>query len=448
MSIFVSIAAYRDPELAPTLRDCIAHARYPQELRFGICWQHADDEAPPPDFADPRLRVIDIPWRDSRGACWARAEIMKLWNGEEFFLQLDSHHRFVPHWDALLMAQAERCGAAKPLLGTYAAAFDPRAGAPQAGEPTQIVFDRFGEDGIPVLSPRIIPDWPGLPRPPRARFVAAGFLFAPGRFVEDVPYDPELYFHGEEITLAIRAFTHGYELFHPAVHVLWHEYTRIYRPKHWDDHVRSRGVDVEWHLRDAASLAKVRRFLHGPHVGPFGCGAERSVAEYEAYAGLSFRHRCAQDYTLRGEEPPNPPMPPNWATAMHDWHVRIVLERSALPPAALTDAPFWYVGFHDAAAAEIYREDAQREELRRLLQGGAAQIVIERRFRAARQPASWTVWPFSRGGGWLEKAVGKAEPNSLPANASHGEVCTCERSNGQTEPLLSIIDEPGPFCKS
>ena len=65
--------------------------------------------------------------------------------------------------------------------------------------------------------------------------------------MSEVPYDPELYFHGEEITLAIRAFTHGYTLFHPPEHVLWHEYTRYYRQKHWDDHVRACGIEFEWH---------------------------------------------------------------------------------------------------------------------------------------------------------------------------------------------------------
>ena len=74
MSIFVSIAAYRDPQLVPTISDCIAHARYPHDLHFGICWQHGPDE-PPPDADGARLRVIDVPWHESRGACWARAEV-------------------------------------------------------------------------------------------------------------------------------------------------------------------------------------------------------------------------------------------------------------------------------------------------------------------------------------------------------------------------------------
>src|SRR5258708_2612209 len=57
MSIFISIAAYRDPELMPTIRDCIRRARYPRDLRLGVCWQHGDDEAAP-HLEDHRLRVI------------------------------------------------------------------------------------------------------------------------------------------------------------------------------------------------------------------------------------------------------------------------------------------------------------------------------------------------------------------------------------------------------
>ena len=37
--IFVSIASYTDPELPRTLRDCLDNARWPADLRFGICWQ-------------------------------------------------------------------------------------------------------------------------------------------------------------------------------------------------------------------------------------------------------------------------------------------------------------------------------------------------------------------------------------------------------------------------
>jgi len=405
MNIFVSIAAYRDPELGPTLRDCLTRARYPDDLRFGICWQHGEDEAPLDVFADRRMRVIDVPWHVSRGACWARAEVMKLWDHEDFFFQIDSHHRFVQDWDAKLLFHAGRSGATRPLLTTYAAAYERDADTPP-GEPTQMELGTFIDAGIPTFQSRVIENWQSLGRPLQARFVSAHFLFTLGRFVDDVPYDPELYFIGEEITLSVRAFTHGYTLLHPPEHILWHEYTRKDRQKHWDDHVPGRGVEMEWYVRDAASLAKARHFLTAPHVGAFGCGTARSFAEYEAYAGLSFVHCAAQEATLRGLEPPNPPLPPTWPLEIRIWRMRIVLERAALPPAALDSPKFWYVGFHDSEDTEIYRADAAGEELQRLVAGDSAQIVIEREFRSMRQPANWTVWPVGTDGAWLEKSIG------------------------------------------
>ncbi len=111
------------------------------------------------------------------------------------------------------------------------------------------------------------------------------------------------------------------------------------------------------------------QFLEAPYVGPFGCGTVRSFADYEAYAGLSFLHRAAQDATLRGEEPPNPPAQATWATEVRDWHVRIVLDRRTLQPEALADPRLWYVGVHDADNTELFRQDAGGEEVRWLLQG-------------------------------------------------------------------------------
>jgi hypothetical protein len=42
--IFVQIASYRDPELLPTIKECISKAKYPERLTFGICWQHSEDD--------------------------------------------------------------------------------------------------------------------------------------------------------------------------------------------------------------------------------------------------------------------------------------------------------------------------------------------------------------------------------------------------------------------
>jgi hypothetical protein len=401
MTIFISIAAYRDPELVPTIEHCLARARWPDRLRFGVCRQHGADEAPPPALDKGRMRVIEVPWEDSRGACWARAQCMSLYDGEDWFLQLDSHHRFAQDWDAVLLDQAERSGSALPLITAYAPAYDPAVPVPAHEQPTVMRFDRFTPEGIALCQFGPVAEKPDG-APIRARFLSAHLLFAPGRFVADVPYDPDLYFIGEEISLAIRAFTHGYDLFHPGRHVAWHEYTRKHRSKHWDDHRAERGVVTPWHARDAASLDKVRRFLAAPETGRFGCGTARSFADYEAYSGIVFRRRHASRAARRGDEP-------QLAVASEparDWTVRVSLGRSALPDAALRHPLFWYVGFHDAQGNEIARDDAGRAEMHTLLTTTDGPIRIERRFASTQPPARWTIWPVDRRGRWLDRIEG------------------------------------------
>jgi hypothetical protein len=417
MTIFVSIASYRDPELIPTIEHCIQRARYPDDLRFGICWQHGEGDPAPPALDRGRMRVRDVPWRESRGACWARAECMRLYDGEDHFLQLDSHHRFAQDWDAVLLDQAERSGAAKPVLTTYAAAYDPHSTLPETDQPTCMRLDRFTPEGIALFQFGVMPGWQQRAGPMRARFVSGHLLFAPGSFVGDVPYDPDLYFIGEEITLAIRAFTHGYDLFHPSVHIAWHEYTRKLRTKHWDDHLPAHGVDTPWHARDAASLAKVARFLSQPEPGPFGCGGARRFSEYEDYAGINFRRRFATRDARRGVEPGPPPDPCARLMAERTWTVRLALDPNALAAEALDNPLFWYVGFHDANGVEIVRDDAGRPELRQLISQGNGKIRIERRFTSARAPERWTVWPTDRSGRWLGRIDGNFDPAGATASA-------------------------------
>ena len=104
-TIFVAIAAYCDPTLPWTLDDCIAKARNPENLRFGICWQY--DPARAIDLArfraDARFRIREHHYCESGGGSWARAIAQELWDGETYALQVDSHTAFAHAWDATLI---------------------------------------------------------------------------------------------------------------------------------------------------------------------------------------------------------------------------------------------------------------------------------------------------------------------------------------------------------
>ena len=408
--IFVSIASYRDPQLVPTIADCIAKASDPDGLRFGICLQRdAADEAFP-YMDDPRFRVLSVDWRESRGACWARAEIMKLWQGEDWYMQVDSHCRFAQGWDEKLLRGVLQTGSEKPILSTYGTAFKPAQSEDEAEYlahcPQQIGILSFTREGLPQLVPLPLAGNPLAPVP--ARFLAAGFLFTLGDFVDEVPYDPELYFMGEEIAMTVRAFTHGYDLFHPAVTVVWHDYIRADAKKHWGDHVASAPVGRVWSDLDAASRTKVLRLLRGEAVESYGLGPDRTVKDYEDYAGLSFRTRRVQHYTMQGAPPPNPAAPPDWTDSVHPWIAKLTVQTAELPAGSLEDPILWAVSIYDAGQVEIYRQDLNHAALEPLRGGDPeAHIVVE--FYSATPPARWSISPLTRASGWLQKMSGQFE---------------------------------------
>jgi hypothetical protein len=271
-----------------------------------------------------------------------------------------------------------------------------------------MAFQGFTSEGIPHMRPLAIPGWQTLNRLLRARFLSAGFLFARGTFVSEVPYDPELYFLGEEAAMTLRAFTHGYDLFHPCETIIWHDYVREDGIKHWDDHTETNHTGIAWSERDIQSKNKIRRLLLGQPVAEFGLGTVRTIEEFEAYAGLSFALGKAHDYTSRSEEPPNPKVDSDWAGEVYSWLVRIRLQASLFPADGWDDFSFWYVGVHDENDNEIYRRDLSPAELKPLSQQ-QPEIVLVCELQSGSIPAAWTVWPVSRSRGWLAKIEGKLQ---------------------------------------
>ena len=109
-SIFVQIASYRDPELIPTLDDLISKAKYPNNLKICIAHQYSKKDkwdTLTKYKKDSRFIIIDIPYKESLGVCWARNQIQQHYDGEKYTLQLDSHHRFVRGWDVKLIAMMD-----------------------------------------------------------------------------------------------------------------------------------------------------------------------------------------------------------------------------------------------------------------------------------------------------------------------------------------------------
>lgn len=404
--IYIQIAAYRDPELAPTILDCIAKAKYPNDLTFGICWQKDADDRCLDQFAgDKRFRIETVPWHESGGLGWARARLQKMHEGEEFTMQLDSHHRFEEHWDEKLLQYMELTESPKPIITAYAGVYEPATNRKNNIDPYKMVADSFTPSGTILFRPHTIPGWKELKRPIRARFVSGHFFFTLGIHCQEYRYDPQIYFAGDEISLSIRSFTLGYDLFHPHRTVIWHEYTRVGRVKHWDDHtVKNKDqVEMAWHERDVISKRRLRKMLreeaNDEDIAGFDLGSVRTHRDYELYAGIDFAKRRLHKDATTGVEPPCTFIDDKqWEEAFLSKYA-LALEWNIDDIEKCEDYKFIYFGVEDKSGNVVYRYDASPQSP----EGRLAKNRKDVTFSATQKPAKLVIWPVSHSRGWLKK---------------------------------------------
>ena len=413
-TIFIQIASYRDPQLLPTLKDCIEKAKNPQNLRFGIAWQHSDADSwdKLDEYKkDKRFKILDIDYKESKGVCWARNTVQQLYNNEKYTLQLDSHHRFVQNWDEILidmLQELQKHGHKKPLITSYIPSFNPdNDPAERVQTPWKMNFDRFIPEGAVFFLPATFDEWDDNSKPLPARFYSAHFAFSIGKFSKEVQHDPDYYFHGEEISIAVRAYTHGYDLFHPNKVVCWHEYTRKGRTKQWDD-------DKEWARRNDYCHLKNRKLFEMDgekrdiDFGKYGFGSIRTLRDYEKYSGLSFSKRAIQKRVQENKPPPDP-QTSDLSDEEFDKSLLSIfkhcidIQYGQVPE---NDYDFWAVIFKDELDKDIYRMDAVPDEIQRMKNDPDGYCKVWREFQTEVKPKKWIVWPHSQSKGWCEMIVG------------------------------------------
>lgn len=288
-NIFVAIASYRDRECQWTLKNLFEAARFPERIAVGICWQF-DPELDRECFSEPcprpgQVQVIDVPLADARGACWAKAKALSLLGEQEYVLLIDSHMRFAEGWDVEMIEMLRQTGNPRAFLSTYPAGYVPpderRFNTPR------LVPVKFFERVMSMNS--VLLD---MPRPLPSYLMAGGYLFGHREMFVEVPYDPHIYFIGEEVTHAARYYTHGWDGHTPHKCLIHHYYERKEAPHHWDDdkerwpeinrrsYKRIRHVLGIERTADAEALLEIERY---------GIGQRRTLEQFQAAIGVNFK---------------------------------------------------------------------------------------------------------------------------------------------------------------
>jgi hypothetical protein len=292
-SIFIQISSYRDKELRPTIIDAIERSSGKHQLYFGIhvCYLN-ESEIDVPDIKNIKWIASKAP--ENIGVGIGRYIAHQFYNDEDYYFQCDSHMRFVQDWDEIAVNSIlnyQTHGIEKPLLTMYPANYFYKDESFQ--EITRVTINSdyrttisFHKDPEEFKKSRI-PSQTAMPLKEGifTRSISAGSVFTVGPFIEP---NKDMAFWGEEIMMAARAYTHGYDLVVPSTQYLYHLYfnqknIKINRREHvWIDFPK------EYEISNIKSRAIVYKTLVEGTVGDGYLGSSRTIEEYGVFAGLDF----------------------------------------------------------------------------------------------------------------------------------------------------------------
>lgn len=212
--IFINIASYRDPSLIKTIKEAMFNAKYPQRLVFGIGLQYYDDEMPDLSFIpDDQIKTIKYRIDNRPGLVKIRYEISQLVTDEDYFLMIDSHTMFGPHWDEKIISEYNDLSNS---LNTRSFVFSFAFNVLHHGKDFNMsgryaIFDQYPLEiwYEPVHNPIKTEKYKN------AKAVTCSSFFAPIIFLKDVGLDQYSQFFLEEHYLAWRTYMCGWDIYVP-----------------------------------------------------------------------------------------------------------------------------------------------------------------------------------------------------------------------------------------
>lgn len=305
-TIFVSIASYRDYECSLTIDSIFKNARNPKNIFIGICEQNKDNEDSEQCISmdtvrySNNIRIKRLDYTDAKGPTYARYWCSQLWEGEEYFLQIDSHTTFVKDWDSDLieMIKLAKKDSNRPVLSAYPPTQE------QMNIPGFPEFDhaKINDNKIPMLYCGWSED-SDEPKRSNKPWGSAGFIFLESKFLEYVPFDPNLshLFQLEEMLFSARLFTHGHDFYTPNKKICYHHYARKEAPMYYKDN-----SDIHSSCRSKAEkrglfiLGLVKKdevdsdFL--VDIDKYGLGHLRTIGDFWNAGGIDFNNKTVEKW--------------------------------------------------------------------------------------------------------------------------------------------------------
>ena len=257
----------------------------------------------------------------AKGPTHARSLAAAMYRGEDFFMMIDAHNRFVQDWDMKIINDVHKCPSKKCVLSCYPQGLNnsnpenPHPLGTPPGTPLEdfasvsfLCAGEFHERSIIKNQRASTVPMSVYPRP--QPYTGAGLLFGPGRMIIEAPFDPHLPFlwDGEEFLYTARLWTWGYDMYSPSENILFHHYYRENQPRVWGEKSWAGGQGSQeqntaykrlQHILKATKTGTDELMVPNAENEPdvvkelprFGLGPTRTIEEFWRYARIDIKNR-------------------------------------------------------------------------------------------------------------------------------------------------------------
>lgn len=287
-SIFIQITSYHDLELEKTILDAINKSSGIHTINFGIhSIYYENNLIQIPNLSNVKYTISKAP--ENIGMGRGRALAHQFYSDEDYYFQIDSHSRFDKNWDTYLISLINHykiLGIKKPLITNYPKLYwyerDKEIVRTVEDPVTHFYWkdrERFRLTRTPMQGAYCPIDFPT-----RSISLSGGSIFVEGKFMEP---NELIFADGEEILMAARAYTMGYDMVVPTKQFMYHLY--------WENDKDNKRRQVYSDFPELTSslnkisMDEIFNTLTNELVGEFRLGSERSLAEYGDYCGLDFK---------------------------------------------------------------------------------------------------------------------------------------------------------------
>ncbi len=325
-TIFVSIISKSDSQCSTTVSNLFRFATNPERIRVAVVdrtntlsSRYVPCDAPPvPCSSDPtqmlckytsNVDVYEMKLEHDAGVMFARHIGQRMYRGEYYALQVgvDASIVFSDGWDEELIRQLEATGNEMAVLSTYLSESKIRdASRPISAKPERFTLCHasYNGDGRDRRLEHIRSEQVHQSAPPDRTqtpmlqpFWGSEFSFSRGHYVLQVPYDPKLCGldeQDEEISMALRAFTSGYDFYTPTQSVIFRTKGGGRNNIHSDVVASCKGNAKNKSRKRLYSLIGLNNNDEDATPHEYGLGSVRDVAKFFTLFGIHAAERITE----------------------------------------------------------------------------------------------------------------------------------------------------------